>query len=177
MSQLIDGQTGLYDENSIVDALEKKIAELAPQDPRGKIDVVAHSMGGLLAKYYISIKGENSKIDKLILVDSPQLGTATGAFVPTHGWHGLSDGGPLQAETIRKISRYAESTKARGSTRRSARAVAIHFQAEWANRVGRARWVWLHDRRARCRGGHHVVLAKKKGQPWWIGPENQREQN
>jgi pimeloyl-ACP methyl ester carboxylesterase len=44
--------------------------------PNGKIDILAHSMGGLVAKDYLSQLPEASSsiIDKLILVGTPQLG-------------------------------------------------------------------------------------------------------
>ena len=44
--------------------------------PDGKIDILAHSMGGLVAKNYLSQLSEASSsiIDKLILVGTPQLG-------------------------------------------------------------------------------------------------------
>lgn len=42
--------------------------------PNGKIDVIAHSMGALLAKKYLTNATDTSFIDKLILVAPPQLG-------------------------------------------------------------------------------------------------------
>lgn len=42
--------------------------------PNVKVSIVAHSMGGLLAKQYLSIPGNASLIDKVVLVGAPQLG-------------------------------------------------------------------------------------------------------
>ena len=90
----------------ILDALRRKIIKMSAKDPDGKIDIVAHSMGGLLSKYYVSKYSSDTKIGKLILVDSPQLGTAAGAAVVMHGEHSLggSGFGKVSKETLRHVT-------------------------------------------------------------------------
>ena len=58
-----DGKT-----NSVL--LKEKIDDLAKNSPTGKVDVIAHSLGGLVTKQYI-INNDNPKIDKLIFVGVP----------------------------------------------------------------------------------------------------------
>ncbi len=66
----------------------------------GKVDLVTHSMGGLVAKNYIDTYGKNS-IDKLIMVAAPHLGSPKAAQVLTVG---DSFGVPnLEPETLQTI--------------------------------------------------------------------------
>ncbi len=61
-------------DNSInVDKLKQKIEDIKTQTGFKKVDIVAHSMGGLLAKDYISQNGKDS-VNKLIFVGTPHLG-------------------------------------------------------------------------------------------------------
>ena len=53
--------------------LKNKIDEIKLQTDSEKINIVAHSMGGLLAKEYINQNGKEN-IDKLIFVGTPHLG-------------------------------------------------------------------------------------------------------
>jgi len=58
-------------ENSVL--LKEKIDEILTDNNSEKIDVIAHSMGGLLAKEYIAQNGQD-KVDQLIFLGTPQLG-------------------------------------------------------------------------------------------------------
>ncbi len=53
--------------------LKEKIAEVLKIDGGTKVDIVAHSMGGLVAKAYIAENGV-SKVDQLFFVGTPHLG-------------------------------------------------------------------------------------------------------
>jgi len=55
------------------DFLNQKIEEIKSQTGSSKVDIIAHSMGGLLTKAYIEAYGKDS-IDKLIFVGTPHLG-------------------------------------------------------------------------------------------------------
>lgn len=54
--------------------LKDKIEEAISKSSSDKVDIVAHSMGGLVAKKYIKDYGEE-KIDQLIFLGTPQLGS------------------------------------------------------------------------------------------------------
>jgi parallel beta-helix repeat protein len=63
--------------NSNVDnakLLEKKIEQIKKDTGRPKVDIVAHSMGGLLAREYIESDYYGNDVDQLITVGTPQLG-------------------------------------------------------------------------------------------------------
>lgn len=51
----------------------------------GRIDIVAHSMGGLVARYYVQRLGGARRVDRLLTLGTPHLGTtaaAAGAWLP-----------------------------------------------------------------------------------------------
>ena len=50
----------------------------------GRIDIVAHSMGGLLSRFYIQCLGGDRRIDRLITLGTPHGGTHAANFVPAH---------------------------------------------------------------------------------------------
>src|SRR3990167_5569734 len=75
--------------------LESRLQDLALTSDSGKVTVIAHSNGGLVAKALIKklqddkVAGLNNlidKIDKLILVAVPQLGTPTAIPALLHGY-------------------------------------------------------------------------------------------
>lgn len=57
-----------------VDALKQKIADILVQTGSGKVDVVAHSTGGLLVKKYIMDNPAGNYIGKAVFVGAPNLG-------------------------------------------------------------------------------------------------------
>ncbi|MDP3792701.1 MAG: alpha/beta fold hydrolase [bacterium] len=61
------------DLNGTASLLADKIEEIKSQTGAEKINIVAHSMGGLLAKEYVRQNNKDS-IDKLIFVGTPHLG-------------------------------------------------------------------------------------------------------
>jgi len=56
-------------------ALADTIAAARAASPDGKISIVAHSMGGLIAKEYLGGLTDVSFVDKLVLLGAPQLGS------------------------------------------------------------------------------------------------------
>ncbi|MFA7252613.1 MAG: hypothetical protein WC027_02045 [Candidatus Paceibacterota bacterium] len=57
----------------ILISLKDKITQIQTQTGQSKVDIVAHSMGGLLSKYYIKNYG-TGRIDKFIDIGTPHLG-------------------------------------------------------------------------------------------------------
>jgi flagellin-specific chaperone FliS len=54
--------------------LKEKIDQVLADTEKDKVDIIAHSMGGLLTKEYIKENGEENKIDHLIFLGTPHLG-------------------------------------------------------------------------------------------------------
>jgi pimeloyl-ACP methyl ester carboxylesterase len=49
----------------------------------GRIDLVAHSMGGLVARFYLQQLGGARRVDRLITLGTPHRGTHAANFVPS----------------------------------------------------------------------------------------------
>lgn len=85
------GQNGTSYEKDQIFTLIGTLQSLANSSKTGRVTIIAHSNGGLLAKYLIKklVDDNNAvlnKIDRLILVASPQLGTPDGLFAILHGY-------------------------------------------------------------------------------------------
>ena len=82
--------------------LIQAVNELASTSQNGKVAIIAHSMGGNIAKLLLTNPNIAGKVDKLILVATPQLGTphAIGGLL-----HGANQGIPfvLSQQTARTL--------------------------------------------------------------------------
>jgi triacylglycerol esterase/lipase EstA (alpha/beta hydrolase family) len=47
-----------------------------------KVDIVAHSLGGVVARYYIEQLGGDARVGRLVTIGSPHRGTVLGRFGP-----------------------------------------------------------------------------------------------
>jgi pimeloyl-ACP methyl ester carboxylesterase len=54
----------------------KKIEEILAQTKKSKVNIIAHSMGGLISRYYIEKLGGVDKVNKLIMLGTPNHGSA-----------------------------------------------------------------------------------------------------
>ncbi|MBM3260943.1 hypothetical protein FJY93_00825, partial [Candidatus Kaiserbacteria bacterium] len=91
---------------SMVEEVEKS----AHNSRTGKVTIVAHSMGGLVAKALLDeleIRGEADLVDKVIFVATPQLGTPQGVLTMLHG---ESFGyGYIRASNVREVAENMKS--------------------------------------------------------------------
>jgi triacylglycerol esterase/lipase EstA (alpha/beta hydrolase family) len=55
--------------------IHRKIESILAQTPVKKIDIVGHSMGGLIGLYYVKKLGGHDKVRKLIMMGTPVKGT------------------------------------------------------------------------------------------------------
>jgi hypothetical protein len=84
----IIGDKIYYDSSYATDTpyILQELKSLAESSDTGKVTIIAHSMGGLLAKKILHGQSNISEItDTLILVDSPQFGTAQAVATLLHG--------------------------------------------------------------------------------------------
>ncbi|MDR3547833.1 MAG: hypothetical protein P4M11_06145 [Candidatus Pacebacteria bacterium] len=68
--------------------LQDVVQELASTSPTGRVTIIAHSNGGLIAKALASdleSRGEGALIDHIIMVGTPQLGTPKALLDMLHG--------------------------------------------------------------------------------------------
>ena len=86
LEEIVDNGIRLND-GGVTDLIAE-IRQLAATSQSGKVTIVTHSNGGLLAKVLINrleATGEDGLIDRLIMVGTPQLGTPKSAAVLLHG--------------------------------------------------------------------------------------------
>jgi pimeloyl-ACP methyl ester carboxylesterase len=55
--------------------IHRKIERILAQTPSQKIDIIGHSMGGLIGLYYVKKLGGHSRVRKLIMMGTPVRGT------------------------------------------------------------------------------------------------------
>lgn len=55
--------------------IHRKIERILAQTPSQRIDVIGHSMGGLIGLYYVKKLGGHSRVRKLIMMGTPVRGT------------------------------------------------------------------------------------------------------
>lgn len=86
-----------------------EVLRMAANSYTGKVTIIGHSNGGLAAKALLYEYGENElegKVDKLVMIGTPQLGTPKGISALLHGkiYDGISDL-LLSDKVIRNTSR------------------------------------------------------------------------
>lgn len=96
--------TGIYPDGSTnAERLQLKIQEILNQTHFQKIDIVAHSMGGLVVKQYVMDHPADNHINKAVLVGVPNLGAPKAIKVLTEGDNMNILG--LSAAEMKKIAR------------------------------------------------------------------------
>ena len=99
-----DNVDNLY--SPLLTTLKDKIDKVLTQTGTQKVDIVAHSMGGLLGKYYIEHYGQG-KVDKFIDIATPHLGSPSSIKTLIYGDDvGIKIGGVslLNFQEIKKVS-------------------------------------------------------------------------
>lgn len=69
-----------HSEEVLTELLSKRIDELRHQLGVNKVNLVGHSMGGIVARNYIQLRGGESKVDKLVCLGSPHAGSKLATF-------------------------------------------------------------------------------------------------
>lgn len=99
-------------EHSKVESLKSKIDKILSQSKSDKVDIIAHSMGGLLAKYYIKNVG-GDKVDKFIDIGTPHFGAPKAEKVLMYGddmGMKINNFMGVNVDEIKKISQNFPST-------------------------------------------------------------------
>ena len=61
----------------------------------GRIDLVGHSLGGLVARSYVQLLGGDRRVDHLVTIGTPHRGTHASVYVPTRAMWDLRPGSDL----------------------------------------------------------------------------------
>ena len=62
--------------------LQRYVDDVLARESVSEIDIVAHSLGGLVARYFIERMGGSRHVGRLITIGTPHGGTRLGRFVP-----------------------------------------------------------------------------------------------
>lgn len=93
-------------------ALEQSAEDLrqfidARLGPRGSLDIVAFSMGGLVARYYVQRLGGLARIAHFVTISTPHHGTGTAYLEPLPGVREMRPGSPFLQDLDRDADRLA----------------------------------------------------------------------
>ena len=87
------GMINVRDIRSSAFLIHRKIEAILAQTPVKKIDIIGHSMGGLIGLYFIKKLGGHEKVRKLVMLGTPLKGTwaalggvATMGLLSTSSW-------------------------------------------------------------------------------------------
>ncbi|MFE7132081.1 esterase/lipase family protein [Streptomyces sp. NPDC057638] len=72
------------DIRAAAELLGRHIEEICARTGRGEVDVVGHSLGGLIARYYIQRLGGDRRIRTLVTLGTPHSGTAVAPLASAH---------------------------------------------------------------------------------------------
>ncbi|MBC2714810.1 MAG: alpha/beta fold hydrolase [Desulfobacteraceae bacterium] len=70
------------DAGELANQVAEKIDFVRQKTGSPKINVISHSMGGVLTRYAVKNAGANEKVEKLIALGGPHLGSRVSAFMP-----------------------------------------------------------------------------------------------
>lgn len=63
--------------------LRRAVEEVREATGADKVHIVGHSLGGMIARYYVQRMGGDEAVDTLVTLGSPHTGTATAYLMPT----------------------------------------------------------------------------------------------
>ncbi|MFG2113973.1 lipase family alpha/beta hydrolase [Streptomyces sp. NPDC048718] len=72
------------DLRTAADALARQVAELLARSGHTEVDLVGHSLGGLIARYYVQRLGGDACVRTLVMLGTPHSGTTFGRPVDAH---------------------------------------------------------------------------------------------
>ncbi|MEE4253222.1 MAG: alpha/beta fold hydrolase [Desulfuromusa sp.] len=69
-----------HNEEALTELLAKRVDELRHQLGVNKVYLVGHSMGGIIARNYIQLRGGHDKVEQLVCLGSPHHGSKLATF-------------------------------------------------------------------------------------------------
>lgn len=64
--------------------LARRVEELCTRTGQEQVDLVGHSLGGLVARYYIQRLGGDARVRTLVTLGTPHSGTSVAPFMDAH---------------------------------------------------------------------------------------------
>jgi triacylglycerol lipase len=78
--------------------LRDHVEKLCEATGADKVHIVGHSLGGVIARYFVQRMGGSARVDTLVTLGSPHSGTLGAYLIPTALGHQLRPGSPPLAE-------------------------------------------------------------------------------
>ena len=78
--------------------LREHVERLCEATGADKVHIVGHSLGGVIARYYVQRMGGSARVDTLVTLGSPHSGTLGAYLIPTALGRQLRPGSPTLAE-------------------------------------------------------------------------------
>src|SRR6185295_8760784 len=72
------------------------IDEVRAATGAAEVDVIGHSMGGMVGRYYVALAGGDGVVRNLVTIGAPHTGTEVSALGLGHPMHELVLGSPLR---------------------------------------------------------------------------------
>lgn len=72
------------DLRAAAELLGRHVEALCARTGRHEVDIVGHSLGGLVARYYVQRLGGDSRVRTLVMLGTPHSGTAAAPWVGAH---------------------------------------------------------------------------------------------
>ena len=69
-----------HSEEALAELLSKRVDELRHQLGVNKVHLVGHSMGGMIARNYVQLRGGHDKVENLVCLGSPHHGSKLATF-------------------------------------------------------------------------------------------------
>jgi triacylglycerol lipase len=85
--------------------LAAEVEALVAQTGYERVHLIGHSLGGLIARYYVQRLGGDERIHTLVTLGSPHAGTLTAHLIPVHLCRQLRPGSDLYAELAEPAER------------------------------------------------------------------------
>jgi triacylglycerol lipase len=144
----------LRDVEAAAAALGEHIEQVCHETGHDRVNVVGHSLGGLVARYLVQRLGGDRRIESLVTLGTPHAGTAWAHMMPTPLVRQLRPGSPL----LRELAQPAPGCRTR--------VTAIYSDLDQMlvpTRVGRCEHPDLQARNVLVRGVGHMSLPIHRG--------------
>ena len=95
----------LRDVAKAADDLGAHVERICAQTGHDRVHVVGHSLGGLIARYYVQRQGGDRRVDSLVTLGTPHGGSVLAHALPTPLVRQLRPGSPLLQELAEPVAR------------------------------------------------------------------------
>ncbi|RBY80121.1 lipase [Blastococcus sp. TF02-09] len=95
----------LRDVAKAADDLGAHIERICAQTGHDRVHVVGHSLGGLIARYYVQRQGGDRRVDALVTLGTPHGGSVLAHLLPTPLVRQLRPGSPVLTELAEPVDR------------------------------------------------------------------------